>query len=229
MRAVGRAVRATIIRPGQAWRIPVGVARGLRLEVDPQAPLHTYLGTAEVEIAKYIKQFARAGSRCFDVGGHDAYYAMVLARLTGSEVISFEFDEVCLAGMRRNLALNPQLAGCIRIVATYVAHEQVESPRADTLDSLIEAGRVFEPDLVKIDVEGAEASVLGGAQKLLRLRHPHLVIETHSARLEAHCLELLRSAGYSPEVVNQRRWFREDRGNEQNRWIVAAGQNREPG
>jgi FkbM family methyltransferase len=226
MHPVGRAVRATIIRPGHAWRIPFGLARGLCLEVDPRAPLHTYIGTAEIEIARYIKRFANPGFRCFDVGGHDGYYAMVLARLTSSEVISFEFDETSVARMRRNLTLNPQVAGNIRIVQTYVAHEHVEQPRADTLDSLIEVGETFAPDLIKIDVEGAEASVLTGARRLLTTQRPHVVLETHSAALEEECIEILRSADYVPAVVDQRRWLREDRGTGQNRWLVAEGTSR---
>jgi predicted nicotinamide N-methyase len=223
MSVVGRVVRATVLRPGRTWRIPLGLARGLRIEVDPSAPLHTYLGSAEIEIARHIRRLARPGARCFDVGGHDGYYAMVLARLTGAEVVSFEFDETCTARMRRNLALNPPLGERVRILETYVAHERVESPRADTLDNLLARGDVFAPGLIKIDVEGAETAVLSGATELLRSARPDLVIETHSASLEADCLRLLRSVGYSLQVVSPRRWLAENRGHEQNRWIVAEG------
>jgi hypothetical protein len=229
MSAVGRAVRATVLRGGRTWRIPVGLGRGLRIEVDPKAPLHTYLGTAELEIARHIRRFARPGYRCLDVGGHDGYYALILARLTGAEVVSFEFDQVCVARMRRNLAANPQLAGRVRIVETYVAHEQVREPRADTLDSLIASGELLEPDLIKIDVEGGEASVLGGARTLLAAARPHLVIETHSASIEADCVELLRELGYAPTLVDQRRWLAEHRGETHNRWIVAEGGTRASG
>jgi hypothetical protein len=223
---IGRAIRATALRPGVSWRIPIGLGRGLRLEIDPRAPLHTYLGTAELEIARYVRRFARPGFRCFDVGGNDGYYAMALARLTGASVISFEFDDAAVARMRSNLALNPQLAGRVRIVQAYVAHEVVASPRAVTLDQLVETGAVFEPDFMKIDVEGAEANVLGGARELLGARHPHLIVETHSVSLEAQCVALLQAAGYSPQIVDQRRRFREARGTAQNRWLIAAGDER---
>jgi hypothetical protein len=215
-----------MLAPERSWRIPLGLARGLRLEVDGCAPLHTYLGTFELELAAHIRRFARAGARCFDVGGHDAYYAMLLARLTGSHVVSFEFDASCVARMRRNLALNPALAANIRIVRTYVAHERVEYPRADTLDGLISSGELFVPDLIKLDVEGAEADVLDGASALLAGRRPDLVIETHSASLEARCLCSLTGAGYSPQIVERRRWLAEDRRSGHNRWIVAAGKER---
>jgi Methyltransferase FkbM domain len=120
---------------------------------------------------------------------------------------------VCVERMQANLALNPELADRVRIIQTYVAHEQREQPRTDTLDRLIASGTVPEPDFVKMDVEGAEATVLSGAEALLMGRRPHLIIETHSVELER----------YSPEVVDQRKWFRERRGDRHNRWIVAQG------
>jgi ribosomal protein L11 methylase PrmA len=223
MLGIGDIVRALVIRPGSVWRVPVGLARGVRLEVDPKASLHTYIGTNEFELAQHIRRLARAGYRCFDIGGNEGYYTLALARLTGAEVVSFEFDERVVTRLRRNLALNPRLAGAVRVVKTYVAHEVVVSPPADTLDHLVMTKAVFEPDLIKIDVEGAEAMVLSGAHQLLRTRHPHIVVETHSVSLESMCLRLLREAGYSPEVVDQRPWLRERRGVEQNRWLIAEG------
>ena len=60
------------MRPGRARRIPAGLAEGLRLEVDPAAPVHVYLGTAEVEIASHLRRLERPGVRCFDIGGPNA-------------------------------------------------------------------------------------------------------------------------------------------------------------
>lgn len=228
MRLVGRAVRATVIKPGETWRIPMGLARGIRMEVDPAAPLHVYIGTAEREITSYVRRFARPGSRCFDVGGHDACDAMALARLTGSEVISFEFDERSVVRMERNLALNSALASKIKILQTYVAHEATDSPKTDSLDRLIEMSNVFQPDFIKMDVEGAEAMALSGARTLLESRRPHLVIETHSDVVEGQCVDILRQAGYEPFVVNRRRWLREDRGGSHNRWLIAPGRTDSP-
>jgi hypothetical protein len=223
MWAMGRVVRTTVIRAGKTWRIPIGLRRGLRVEVDSHAPLHVYLGTAELEITPYIRQFVQAGSRCFDIGGYDGCDALALARLTGSEVISFEFDERSVARMQRNLALNPNLARNVRIFQTYVAHERTATPRTDTLDSLIETGDVFEPDFLKIDVEGAEAAVLSGARNLLKNRQPHVVVETHSGLVEEQCIALLQETGYSPVIVDRRTWLREKRGRGQNRWLTAPG------
>ena len=48
--------------------------------------------------------------------------------------------------------------------------------KTDTLDNFIKEQQVF-PDLIKIDVEGHELSVLKGAENYIRHYHPTLIIE----------------------------------------------------
>jgi len=86
------------------------------------------------------------------------------------------------------------------------------------LDGLHAAGELDGVTLVKIDVEGAEAAVLRGAPRVLDHR-PALVIETHGARVERECAELLRDRGYRVRVVSQRARLKEHRAPD-NRWIV---------
>lgn len=219
--AAAGALRSTALRPGAVRRIPVGIGRGLRLEVDPASTLHVALGTAEVEIARWIRRLARPGVASFDVGSNNAYYSLVLARLTGAPVAAIEFDPAGLARIRRNLERNPGPARHVRIVQAYAAAVVSEEHGATTLDRL--ATEVFQPGLLKIDVEGAEAEVLRGASGLLRARRPHVIIETHSLALERDCGELLAELGYRPVVVHQRRVLREGRAAAHNRWLVAPG------
>jgi hypothetical protein len=214
-------VRGAYMRPGAVRRVPLGIAAGLRLEVDPRAPIHVYLGTAEVEIAGHIKRLARPGLRAFDIGGHNAYYAMVLARLTQRPVISFEFDPACVERMHRNLALNPPLADRVEVRQVYLSYERNHALGAATLDEVVAGDRLAPPDLLKIDVEGAESRVLQGAADVLK-RRPHLVIETHGATVERECVEILLAHGYRPRIVTQRRRLREHRAPD-NRWLIAEG------
>jgi hypothetical protein len=60
----------------------------------------------------------------------------------------------------------------------------------------------------------------------LRERRPNLIIEVHSRELEDGCGRLLRGAGYSPKVVNPRRWLKDNRPGAHNRWLVAEGAGR---
>lgn len=218
---IRRAARAAVMRPGAVRRVPLGLGRGLRLEADPRSTLHTYLGTAEIEIARHLRRFAQPGVRAFDVGSNNGWYAMVLHRLTGAPTAAFDFDPDCLARIRRNLARNPEGAG-VTVVDAYVTATVDPAQGADTLDRIAHED-LWIPGLLKIDVEGAELSVLHGAQDILRERRPHLVIETHGRDVERGCAEFLRAHGYAPRVVDQRRVLREGRPNPENRWLVAEG------
>jgi hypothetical protein len=148
----------------------------------------------------------------------------VLARLTDAPVVSFEFDPVAIARMRRNLALNPTLAARVEIRDAYVSYETNSAAHAWTLDDLVEREHLPPPDLLKIDVEGAEAGVLRGASNVL-VRRPHLIIETHGPAIERECVELLVAHGYNPRIVTQRRHLREHRALD-NRWLIAEGEPR---
>ncbi len=64
------------------------------------------------------------------------------------------------------------------------------------MDSLIASGSLQAPDLIKIDVEGAEVDVLRGAAQLLEDSHPIIFIEAHSADLERECMQELKRFGY---------------------------------
>ena len=53
------------------------------------------------------------------------------------------------------------------------------------------------PDLMKIDVEGAELDVLRGARGILAAHHPVLFLEVHSPELRVDCESLLHDLGYA--------------------------------
>ena len=53
------------------------------------------------------------------------------------------------------------------------------------------------PTLVKIDVEGAEVDVLGGANRLLSARSAVWAVECHSLELAKAVEEIFRSLGYT--------------------------------
>jgi FkbM family methyltransferase len=64
------------------------------------------------------------------------------------------------------------------------------------LDSLVAEGLPL-PDVIKIDVEGAEALLLAGADRLLRDRGPRLLIELHGAAVARRVLSILDGLGYA--------------------------------
>jgi hypothetical protein len=146
---------------------------------------------------------------------------LCLARLSpGGRVLAFEADPDECERLRRNVAANPSLVPTPEVRLARVTDR---TAGADvTLDDAAFATDGFVPDLVKLDVEGWELKALRGGQRLLAERRPHLVVETHSAELELGCSDLLAAHGYSPQVVEPRRWLAEVRQGH-NRWLVATG------
>lgn len=55
---------------------------------------------------------------------------------------------------------------------------------------------------MKIDVEGAEISVLQGAERTLATARPILFIEVHSSALLSRCTSLLATLGYRIEHLD---------------------------
>jgi Methyltransferase FkbM domain len=209
--------------PGRPRRLPFGLGHGLRLEIDPTSPFDMYLGLYEFELAPYVREFCTPGARCFDIGAFDGYYALVFSRLTGSEVIVFESDADACRRVRRNCDANPDRGARVEIRHRYVAFETNPAENCIALDDCLRRGELFAPDVIKVDVDRAELSVLSGALELLATHRPRLIVETHSLELERACGDLLVELGYRPKVVTPRRWLAENRSLPHNRWLVARG------
>jgi FkbM family methyltransferase len=66
-----------------------------------------------------------------------------------------------------------------------------------TLDSLVERERLPAPDVIKVDIEGAEGLMLRGARKTLERFSPKLAIELHGLSQAREVLSLLSEVGYT--------------------------------
>ena len=60
----------------------------------------------------------------------------------------------------------------------------------------------FLTNVIKIDVEGAEAAVLDGAAGILRSTHPILFIALHGSAAKRDCLARLQSNGYQVDCLD---------------------------
>jgi FkbM family methyltransferase len=87
---------------------------------------------------------------------------------------------------------------------------KTEKVRSRTIDSIIRSGELPAPDVLKVDVEGAERMVLEGGKTFFASATPRLVIETHGHVVSRECLEFLLDLGYTaaacvPERVDSSR------------------------
>jgi FkbM family methyltransferase len=67
-----------------------------------------------------------------------------------------------------------------------VGTERIEQVATITLDDFVDHEKIARVALVKLDVEGAEGSVLQGAERVLRDLRPSLIFEVFSRSLEAN-------------------------------------------
>lgn len=105
--------------------------------------------------------------------------------------------------------LSPDHAdGCIRVDVT-------------TGDTLVESGNVPSPDVIKIDVEGAELNVLRGLEDTLSSRDCRVVYcEVHgdtNQNLSRRVGEMLRECGFAVDLVSVGRWGHHLRGMRESR------------
>lgn len=152
-----------------------------------------YLGTFEPEETRLVQKYARPGMTFVDVGANVGYYTALASQLVGSggRVVAFEpspyaFERlqsmVRANSLKQTTAVHAGLSdqpgaaklylgiGSHNHTPTMVAHENttVMDVKVVTLDDEADRLGVERIDLIKIDVEGHEASVLAGAKRLLR-------------------------------------------------------------
>ncbi|MBP9819210.1 FkbM family methyltransferase [Candidatus Woesebacteria bacterium] len=76
--------------------------------------------------------------------------------------------------------------------------------QATSIDELLAQGELPVPDLLKIDVEGAEYSVVIGAKNTLTTLKPKLIIEIHTIPMMLYVSDFLKSIGYAIEILDEK-------------------------
>lgn len=86
-----------------------------------------------------------------------------------------------------------------------------EEIKARTIDELVEKEKLPTPDIIKIDVEGAEYKVLLGATKTITDKQttrgsvkPVLIIEIHTIPMMLYVSDFLKNAGYTIEIIDEK-------------------------
>ena len=201
-------------------RLPFGIAKGIVMDIDFESQTIFYLGLYEVELSRYFREICKPGLICWDIGASVGYDSLLLAKLTGASVIAFEPDPGGIEKFQKNMEANGRLAAKVDLVPRFVSSTPSDS--AVSIDSYASQPGTTPPDVLKIDVEGAEMDVLRGGQSTIESHHPSIILEVHSLALEEECQRFLRDHGYAPRIVSRRKWLKESRPIPHNRWLIAA-------
>lgn len=219
---LGRLARQPLrlIPDGAVVRILQGPLRGYRW-IKGASVNGCWLGSFEQDKQVLFSTLVRPGQTVLDIGANVGFYTLLAAELVGNSgrVVSFEplprnqhylREHVRLNGLT-NVTLIEAAVADREGRASFASADAPEMGRLSdegqlevevvSLDGAIAAGRVPVPDLMKIDVEGAEARVLEGARNLLATRRPTILLATHGAEVHRRCCDLLREAGYELTAV----------------------------
>lgn len=187
---------------------------------DHLSQLMFFLGEYERAITEAIRKMVNPGDICLDIGANIGWYTTLLQSLAGpdGEVHSFEPVPSTFETLRANVATNPH-ADSVRLNSMALGDEnrdavihtfgnlsaghasisdfgdsdsvEITVPMKRLDDYLVE-NRVGDVKFVKIDIEGAELSMLKGASRLFAQDIPPLIV------IEA-ALETTRPFGYFPD------------------------------
>ena len=177
-----------------------------------------WLGTYESEKQDLIAKLVQPGMVVWDVGANAGFYTLAFARLVGDMGYVYAFEPYAenANNLLRHLRLN-EISKVTLVQAALGARDGLIGFRVTESSSmgytsqeentyLVPAVSVDEflarhpgalPDLIKIDIEGAETDLLLGATQLLRDSSPVVVLALHGQAQSNQCTELLTSLGYS--------------------------------
>ena len=210
-------VRRRLPRPFESARIYVSTEGGLRYLARPMAGVDPLLLRLAAEVV-------RPGDTVWDIGANLGLFSFAAAVLVGQggQVLAVEPDTDMAGLLRRSAAaggshapvevLPAAVSGELSVARFHVARRNratshlagfgssmtggTRSTRlvpTVTLDSL--ADRLPAPDVIKVDVEGAELLVLAGGHRVLS-RKPTVICEVSRQNAEA-VAEVLIGHGYT--------------------------------
>jgi FkbM family methyltransferase len=191
-----------------------------------------FTGAWEPEVSRALTLAVKQGMTVIDIGAHIGYYTLLFAKCVGpgGHVFSFEPVPGNFALLRKNVQLNnlAQVQTSNQAVYSRAGEITISVPddqpnsgngsvcldkgvrqfsvNAVSLDAFCEEF-LIRPDVLKMDVEGAEYEVLVGAQRVIAQFRPKLLIELHhfDGNLAAHPVpDLVTGWGYHIQWIE--RW-----------------------
>lgn len=216
--------------------IASGVGKGLTIRVGPARYPGYLLGTSEPGFQEALRLALGPGMTFWDAGANVGFLALLAARLVGpsGRVVCFEPLPGCADLIEHNArvngfghvevrreALGGQEGEAAFLVAAassegMLATSQARSAALDVVGEITVPVRTLDglfdrpgprPDVIKLDVEGAEVDLLRGGRRALQAHRPLLLIELHGTN--AGVADVLAELNYRAMVFGRAGTLRE--------------------
>lgn len=180
-----------------------------------------WLGSYEYDKRTLFESLVSKGSVVYDIGANVGFYTLLASVLVGEQgqVVAFEPAPRNLLYLRFHLQMNRVTNVTVVEAAVadssgvrlfdagpdpsmgFISDRGNLSVKVVTIDELVHSGEAPAPTHLKIDVEGAELSVLRGGTSTLTVCRPTVFLATHSKDLHRDCCGLLSSLGYRLQPI----------------------------
>jgi len=182
-----------------------------------------HYGTHEPLVQKALVAYLKPGNCFYDIGAHTGFFSVLAACLVGSggSVVSVEPDRRNSGLLRETVARN-SLGANVAVVEKALSSRDgaakfvsaVSGPSSNTGMSRMvghDSPRAYEvsctkmdnlaeifaaPNVIKMDVEGAESEVLKGAARIFESARPLLICEVHDDANEKFVSSWLTERNY---------------------------------
>ena len=207
-----------------------GPAAGINFRVLLPDDKGIWTGTYESYFAGRLASAVRKGTVALDIGSWHGFFAGVMAAQGAGKIHVFEPLPANIERIQQLISLNPDKQ--IVLHACAVGNRETEMDlvlmpetsmskleessfqasdtsdnrlrvRVRSIDTMVFNGEIESPELIKLDVEGAEMMVLEGAKKTLQMHHPEIFAEIHSTDLLEQCTSFLTTHGYLIEDLDE--------------------------
>lgn len=220
-----KAIAKRIFSSGRIITIPFGPLSKFKWVCNQDHQFWMPLGLYEKETTDWLISTINPGDILFDVGSNAGYFSLLGSKCVGEvgKVISFEpipsngktIEAHLFANKIDNVvveyfAVSNDTKKCKFQIENNNANSHMESiplkhqishPKSTievssiSLDDYIALHKIV-PNVIKVDVEGAERLVLDGSTKLLRDIDADWIISTHSSDLYESCSNLMKKNGF---------------------------------
>lgn len=196
-----------------------GPGKGLRIDASGRKAGYLF-GTSDQDEQRFLSDHLDTGNVFYEIGANIGFFALIGAKLVGhsGQVYAFVPSPQSINLLRKNITLNDfqnvevqQTAvldrdglttfnlsrdsgkSSVGTVSSHVESIQVPSVKLDTW-----LENHAPPDVLKIDVEGAEIGVLKGAMTTIKRFRPLMLVEVHwiGSKFSQYVTQQLAPIGY---------------------------------